>query len=132
MIKNKWTTFSKRQGMIFKKKKTKIIQDYIKLLDEVDKLKSKLFESNTQRDSFKFAFEEQKVDLESLKKNQANEKLKFLEEKVVLLEKVISLTEEKDRAKVLNSYGHSTNGVITKSSSSPIATSTGNSTTFTI
>ena len=132
MKKNKWTTYSKRQGMISKKKKTKIIQDYIKLLDEVDELKSKLFESNNKRN----ALEDQNVDLEKeLIKSEENQNKKythFLEEKIVLLEKVISLTEEKDRAKVLNSYGHSTNGVITKSSSSPIETSTGNSTTFTI
>ena len=127
MIKNKWTTYSKRQGMISKKKKTKIIQDYIKLLDEVDELKSKLFESNNKRN----ALEDQNVDLEKeLIKSEENQNKKythFLEEKIVLLEKVISLTEEKDREKVI--YSNGVNGMITTSSTT--ASSIGNSTGFT-
>jgi septal ring factor EnvC (AmiA/AmiB activator) len=126
---NKWTTYSKRQGMISKKKKTKIIQDYIKLLDEVDELKSKLFESNNKRN----VLEDQNVDLEKeLIKSEENQNKKytqFLEEKVFLLEKVISLTEEKDRAKVIYSTEHGVNGMITTSSTT--ASSIGNSTGFT-
>ena len=132
MKKDKWTRYSKRNGMINKKTKNKIIQEHIKLLDEVEQLRSRLFTSNNQRN----ALQEQQVnlrnELEELKVNQQQQYLQSLEEKVILLEKVIALTEEKDRAKVLNSYGHSTNGVITTSSSTPTATSTGNSTTFTI
>ena len=56
--------------------KTKIIQDYIKLLDEVDELKSKLFESNTidslRSMNFEFNKNEKNLNLNETKPKLAS------------------------------------------------------------